>query len=479
MSSRQESVPVRHVVIVGAGFSGTLAALKLLTSDPTLHIHLVDSSEHVGRGLAYGACAPQHLLNVPVNRLEVGLTPGFGQWLSGRCDVLEENFGSLADAFLPRALFGDYMEERLQEALAAAPARLTVIRSEVVSLLELPRRGVLLRDGREIPVDVIVLATGNLPPRAPLPPQSPVRDDRAYVPDPWAPRALDGIDPDRLVVLVGTGLTMVDTVMRLRGEGHRGQIHAVSRRGLTPLDHRSGGAWPPFVDLSVARSPLAIMRQIRSAATMAAAQDVPWQRVIDAVRPMTSRIWTEWSKNERRRFLRHLRPYWDAHRHRLAPRVARRLHEALSSGSLTIWSGGIVDCRPRDGGLDVDVRPHGSSTPSTLEASRMINCTGPRTDYASIGMPLFADLRRRGLVQPDELALGIETDGCAACGRDGHPSSWLFAVGPLTRPAWWEITAVPEIAAQIDHFVSALTSTALDADRASLAATFIDLGAGI
>ena len=478
-----EADPVRRVVIVGAGFTGTLLALKLLATGARLHIHLVEGSDHVGRGLAYGACSPRHLLNVPVNRLEVGLMPGLAQWLATRHDeltvALAESRGSLADAFLPRSLFGDYLEERLRvAATAAGPSRLEVIRSEAVSPLELPRQGILLRDGRELLADVLVLATGNLPPKAPLPPRSPIRDARAFVADPWTPGALNDIDKDSLVVLVGTGLTMVDTATRLADGGHRGPIHAVSRRGLTPLEHRLGGVWPSFIDLALERSPVALMRSIRAAASAAMARGIPWQRVIDAVRPLTSRIWTGWTGDERRRFLRHARPYWDAHRHRLAPRVADRLQALLKNGDLTIWSGGVVDCRLRDGHVDVDVRPRGSPDRLTLKASRLINCTGPRTDFASVGIPLFASLRRRGLVQPDELGLGIETQDCAVCGRDGRPSSWVFALGPLTRPAWWEITAVPEIAAQIDHLVALLAQDP-GVNHPSLARSFVDLGTGI
>ncbi len=476
-----EPDPVKSVIIIGAGFTGTFLALKLLASNARLHVHLVDGSDHVGRGLAYGACSPQHLLNVPVSRLEVGLIPSLAQWLSTRCEELDvalaESRGSLADAFVPRSLFGDYLDERLRVAAAAGPS-LEVIRSEAVSLLELPRQGILLRDGRELLADVIVLATGNLPPKAPLPPRSLIRDARAFVADPWARGALNDIDKDSLVLLVGTGLTMVDTAIRLVDNGHRGPIHAVSRRGLTPLEHRLGGTWPPFIDLTLDRSPLALMRSIRAAAAAAMARGIPWQRVIDAIRPLISRIWTGWTRDERRCFLRHVRPYWDAHRYRLAPRVAERLQALVRNGQLTIWPSGMIDCRLRDGDVDVDVRVRGTPDLRTLKASRLINCTGPCTDFATVGIPLFASLRRRGLVQPDELGLGIETEDCAVCGRDSRSSSWLFVLRPLTRPAWWEITAVPEIAAQVDHLV-AMLAQAPGVNHPPLARSFVDLGAGI
>jgi uncharacterized NAD(P)/FAD-binding protein YdhS len=473
----------RTVAIVGGGFSGTLLALKLTAARPDWRILLIDPAARPGRGLAYGACEPYHLLNVPAHRMEVGLQPPFQAWLSGAGraldEALAESEGVLADAFLPRALLGDYLQERLAAAGSDDPARgLATLRGEAVALLDPPARGVRLLDGREIACDILVLATGNLPPRAPLPQDAWLRDHPAFVPDPWAPGALQGGDPAAPVLLLGTGLTMVDIALKLAAEGQTGPMIAVSRRGLLPTAHRAGGAWSPFVAPLLPASPLQLTRTIRAAAKEAEGQGVPWQRVMDAVRPAIARVWQTWTPRERRQFLRHLRPRWDVHRHRMAPRVAARLDALLASGALTVLGGRTRDWR-RDGGR-VAARLHlrGLSTETEVTAGRVINCTGPRSDLDRLAVPLFADLARRGLIAPDALGLGLESDDCAVQDPAGRVSDWLYAVGPLTRPALWEVTAVPEITAQIDRLTHHL---AQDAARpaAALAEVFIDMGAGI
>ena len=52
----------------------------------------------------------------------------------------------------------------------------------------------------------------------------------------------------------------------------------------------------------------------------------------------------------------------------------------------------------------------------------------------------------QGLIQPDPLGLGLAVD---EAGRPldvaGRPVPGLYAIGPLTRGAAWEITAVPDL----------------------------------
>ncbi|WP_172448479.1 FAD/NAD(P)-binding protein [Caulobacter mirabilis] len=466
------------VAIVGGGFSGTLLALKLAAARPEGRVLLIEPSNRPGRGLAYGACAPSHLLNVPVARMEVGLTPTFADWLAahgGMDEALAESGGDMAAAFAPRALWGRYLADQL--AAARASGAVTVLRGEAVRMLDAPRRGLVLRDGREVEAETVVLATGNLPPRPPLPADHWLQDDPAFVVDPWDRTALEGLDPDAPVLLIGTGLTMVDIALKLTEDGHRGPMVAVSRRGLLPRAHRYGGAWPTFLAPHLPAGPAVLSRIIRAEIRKAVAEGQPWQRVIDAVRPYIGRIWAEWTPADRSRFLRHQRARWDVFRHRMAPRIAAGIETLTAEGRLTVKGGRLRDWR-RDGDrLAITLHPRGGGAAETLAAARVINCTGPRSDLKGLEVPLFADLARRGLIAPDALGLGLETADCAVLSARGEASTWLHAVGPLTRPAWWEITAVPEIAAQVDGLAHVL---ARDVDHApALATVFLDLGAGI
>ena len=461
----------KTVVIVGGGFSGAIFGLKLHLRCPGWRIVIVERNKRLGRGVAYGACGPADVLNVPVSRMEIGLTPSFADWLQRRraciAEALLESELDLSAAFVPRRLFGEYLEERINASLDSRPlAGLGSIRGEVVRLLG-DDRGVLLTDGRQIKADVVVLAMGNPPPSAPGGPDSWLYDSGFFVPDPWAMDAL---------LLIGSGLTTVDIALRLQQQGHRGPLLAISRRGLTPRSHAAGGQWSDFLHGHIPASPLALMKKIREQVGLAAAQHIPWQRVFDAARPAVPSIWNEWNAFSRRQFLRHLRPRWDVHRHRMAPRVSDAFAQLRTSGALEVLPGRVAGYRPTGRLVEVTMRMRGGAT-RTFSAGHIVNCTGLGGDLSSIAVPLIAELRDRKLAVPDPLGVGLETRDCAVIDSAGVASSWLFALGPLTRPAWWEITAVPEINLQIDRLVAQLSSP-VTAQRLTVT-DFMDMGGGI
>ena len=460
------------IAIIGGGFSGAVLALKLAGRAGVGAVLLFERNRRVGVGLAYGACAAHHLLNVPVERLEIGLAPRFADWLAAQPDFTPTPGTPLAESFAPRALYGRYLEQRI----AAAPG-VGHVRGEAVRIEERPRR-VVLRDGRSYAADVVVLATGNAAP-APLPGGEAMNGART-TPDPWAYDAFDAIADDDRVLMIGAGLTMVDVALSLRVRGHRGPLIAVSRRGLTPARHVTGGAWAPFLGEAVGKSARAALGVFRRALADAARAGVPWQRVMDAARPDAARVWRAWPMAERRRFLRHLRARWDAHRHRMPPTVAVAINAMAADGQLSIRAGRIVGADPRGDAVEVRLAITGAAQPVRLPVDRIINCTGPRTDLMGDETPLVADLRRQGLVRVD--VLGLHSEDGALIDASGAPSRWLFALGPLTRPALWEVTAVPEINVQADALAKRLADPARTATRAGdagLSQAFADLGAGI
>lgn len=468
------------VVIVGGGLSGALCALHILAARPDLRVSIVERGERLGPGLAYGTCSAHHLLNVPVSRLDVKASTSFEAWLTRHselhaemADALAESGGRIGDAFVPRRFFGAYIEKQVDDLLESGS--LAWKRGEAISFLDQPGRGILLADGREIAADAVILALGNLPPKSPSFAGSALEDLRGYIPDPWAPNALSKIAPDDSVLLIGTGLTAVDVVISLRAQGHTSGIFALSRRGLLPSRHAFGGQWPPFLATNERIPPSRLLKVVRDEIAQARQAGVAWQRVIDSIRPFIARIWGSWSLAERRSFLRHLRPRWDIVRHRMAPRIATEIEDLIADGGLKILSGRIAGCRRSGAEILIDVSGKERAR-QAVSARHVINCTGPRTDFATMGAPLIVDARRKGLIRPDPLGLGLETDGCAVVSAEGASSAWLFAVGPLTRPAWWEITAAPEITAQVLDLAVSLTAAP---EPSSLADRFLDLGAGI
>ena len=429
---------IRRVAIVGAGFSGSLLAVNMLRHDGPSAL-LIERAAVAGRGLAYGAAHPSHVLNVrAANMSAFPDDPGhFVRWLESR------GAAGPATAFVPRLVYGAYVSELLESAQRSSNGRLEVIHGDVVDLDG--RDDVILRfsDGRTISADAAVLAIGNLPPHDPpgLLPQA--LSAARYKGDPWDPDVAQGLSAADTVLLVGSGLTMVDVALMLEARGFAGRIVAMSRRGLLPRSH---DAAPPVRTLDQRPSSVlsGLVRAVRTRG-----QEIGWRNAVDELRPFTQAMWANATQAERERFLRHLRPWWDVHRHRLAPPVMDRLNAMRASGRLRVVAGKTLDFTERDEGIEVGWRPRGESGERSLLVQRMVNCTGPQGDLVRTDEPLLRALVARHAIGPDAAHLGIDVDGGArTIAANGAVNERIFAVGPMTRGAFWEIVAVPDIRTQ-------------------------------
>jgi uncharacterized NAD(P)/FAD-binding protein YdhS len=326
---------------------------------------------------------------------------------------------------------------------------------------------VTLADGSRHIGDVAVLATGNESPIAKLPCDA----------DPWtAPSA--AADSDATVLILGTGLTMIDYVLSLLRNGHRGPIIAMSRRGLLAKAHRRT---PPLQidenDVPFGASASQLLRWFRSRIETHIAEGGDWRSVIDAIRPYTQRLWHDLSLASRRRFLEHARAWWDVHRHRMAPEVEMRLSQALMAGQLALVAAKITKIEPNTDGAVVRYRRRGQRDITDLQVGMIVDCTGIVKDPRSNGNPVIQRLFDRGLARTDPLNIGIDVaDDCAVINRSGIASQRLYAVGPLTRAAFWEIVAIPDIRNQCAELAARLAAicdavvTALPDEVASSAA---------
>jgi uncharacterized NAD(P)/FAD-binding protein YdhS len=464
------------IAIVGAGFSGTLLALHLLRRCPSsTRVRLIERNSQFGRGPAYSTGNASHLLNVPAGRMSAfhDRPSDFIDWLRAQ-PSLPAGVEPHERGFVPRQLFGAYIRHLLNQELKRPESqdRLELIRGDVIAVEE-TAAGLCLRIDRDrmISADMAVLATGNFPPEAPPVADRSFYETPFYRPDPWASESFAGIDPDRPVLLIGTGLTTVDAVVSLLDRGHRGPIHAISRRGLVPHRHSADpGGYPPAQSFPTTIAALA--RFLREESEKASAAGATWQPVIDQLRPFTQDVWAAMSLKDRARFLRHIRPWWEIHRHRLPPAVAARIDCVRASGQLRIDAGRIRAFRVDGDTVSVTYMPRRSQEPATLSVARVINCSGPGADYDRIAHPLFRKLLSDGLVCPDPLRLGLEVTGnCALKNRKGAISRRLFAVGPVTKAAFWEITAVPDIRRQCEFLAGHLSTLVKPAPRVEIPAT--------
>lgn len=437
---------VQPVVIVGGGFSGAMLAARLAKRG--VACSLIDRTGTFGPGLAYSTPFDGHLLNVRSDRMSaVDDTPGdFVQWLRANCPKHAD-----PDGFAPRRLYGEYLQHRLSAARMAHPGMIELVTGEVAGV---EGDGVRLSDGRVIPAGAVVLATGNPAPR------TAGRGSRRIIADPWALTALERIGAEDAVIILGSGLTMVDMVLWLDATGRKGRITALSRRGLTPRVHGSGhdAPTPPTETLLTGR----LSDRLGEARRLASAGG--WRGVMEGLRPVTARLWTGADAKTRARWLRHLRPWWDVHRHRIPAGIDETMNRLQAVGRLSIVAGRVERIETDAGGVTLHWHPRDGSGRPPVAGQWLIDCTGP--GHAADEDPLTGPLIKAGRARLEPLGIGLDLDAEGRpLGADGSPDARLFVLGPPARAAFWETTAVPDIRKRIEGLADRLADLQTSASR--------------
>jgi uncharacterized NAD(P)/FAD-binding protein YdhS len=415
-------------------------------------------------------------MNVPSDKLSLvdDEPKHFVKWLRAHYDARATDY-----SFAPRLVYGRYVSALLEAARdqAGVGVRFEHICSEAIALDKKGSRVRLrLRDGATIEADAAVLALGTPPSSEEAIPAiegSAFPSSSCYFRSPWEPGAVSALDPEAPVLLVGSGLTAVDTAIALRVQGHRGVIHAVSRRGLLPRSHTlspppNHGAWKLEASASLRELCAKVRKQIR----LAEARGEDWRTVMDGLRADTPRLWQGLPCTERRRFLRHLRPYWDVHRHRMAPEVGAFLEGWLREERLQLHAGRLQRILATPEGIQAEIKLRGRSAELVLTVRRVINCTGPDFDLRKLRHPFWRDLFARGTVDSGPMGLGLKTtaEGELISAR-GEVATNFFTLGPARMGRDWETIAIPEIRPQAAALASRLLSAArLARERAGVAA---------
>ncbi|MFI9062433.1 FAD/NAD(P)-binding protein [Streptomyces sp. NPDC053429] len=444
------------VAVVGAGAGGILTAVNLLlraeVQGRPCTVLLIDPTVGDAPGPAYRTTDSRHLLNTAAGRM--GLTPSdFPDWLSAR--GYEDVHGYPA-----RRLYGQYLLDLLAGTAARCDsARLRAVPDRITRIGAGQGGGDVLAlhgaGGRTLYADAVVLAVGGLPPDRSWAPRN-LRSSTRFVPDPWAPGALDRMAaPDTDLLLVGTGLTMADVALTLARPGR--VLHAVSRHGLIPQSHTTRPAppvTPPELDgphtLDALRR--SVLRHV--AATRRVHGD--WRPALDSLRAVTAGLWQGLSPADRSRFLSEDLRRWETHRHRLAPASAAALERLREEGLLEVSAGQVARTDPDGDGVRVGLRDG-----REFRVGAVVNCTGPETSVAASGDPLLTDLMARGLARPGPCGLGLDTDpdGRLRPGtRQTGPgeAAPLWTLGALRRGNLFETTAVPEIRTQAEGVAKAV-----------------------
>lgn len=435
------------VAIVGSGFSAAAIAVNLLETLPASQtIAVIGTKEAFGRGVAYGTARDCHRLNVPAGRMSlyVDRPDHLVDWLS------REGHGYSAEDFVPRRLYGCYVQDSLADALQRTDnrARMCFVDIEAVSCTTTPTGSYSfgLSGGQRLEAAQAILCMGTTAAGFPVPQgaiDATIRD--RVIANPWADPWLDTIADDDDIFILGSGLTMVDQVLALDESGHRGKIHVLSRRGLLPQAHIVPRA--PALEASLLPGTLELSTMLRQLRVRAAQTD-DWRSVIDGLRPLTQTLWQQMTDLQRERFLRHAVAMWNIHRHRMAPDIAARIETLRASGKLVIHKGWLRQICAAEAGVAVAYECRDSRNLRQLSVSKVINCTG--LERCAIGrLPLLADMAGQGLLAGDHLGLGVAVnEQSEILGNDGERQVGLYAVGPMTIGRFWEIFAVPDIRVQ-------------------------------
>jgi len=468
-TDRDQKMPQLTVAIIGGGFTGAMLAAQLLRkSGGGVTVLLVERGTRLGRGVAYSTECTEHLLNVRAKNMSAypDDPEHFLQWAR-----LNHDPGDSPDDYLPRSLYGQYVASVLQQEIERHPGQVEHVQDEAVSIARVGETAeIRLGSGRTLFADKVVVALGNFSPgdlRLPGRTSHSLR----YVSNPWkaffgTSSALGDVSGDKSVLLVGSGLTSVDIAITLRGRGFRGTIHILSRRGLLPQAHKATAPWTKFWDDQSPRTVRGLLRSIRAQVEAAEKAGSGWRAVIDSLRPFTREIWRSLSFSERRRFLRHVRPYWDVHRHRVAPAIGAGLASQIQAGQIEIHAGRIKTYAEDMGGVEVTYCARESGQIERLHVDRVINCTGPESDCRKVDDRLLTNLVRQKLARPDPLFLGLDVspDG-ALIDANGETSDLLYAIGPVRKGSLWETIAVPELRVQVSELSSLLVAVRKETAR--------------
>ncbi len=450
-------VGMPRVVIVGGGFTGGAVAVHLARQAMApLAVTIVEPRPALGGGVAYSSTDPAHRTNVAAQRMSLFSDDEghFVRWLAAGDALHGDPEAELPDGriYPRRQVFGAYVAAQLQSASASGLAAVRHLQDSAAAIARHgPEWRVTTTGGRVVAADLVVLAVSHPPPAVPPRLATAFGEAPGFVPDPWAPRALDRIDRLDDVVVMGTALSMADIVASLDRRGHRGRIVAFSRRGRRSQP-QAPGAHAPFGDFAASppTTALELLRRLRRTLAEAAAAGQPWQAVIDAARRDGQAVWQALDGRQRRTLLRHLRACWEVHRYRVAPQVGAVIERRLRDGTLEVLAAGLgnVVGRGRTLRCELLLRGRGGVAGASrwVEAQAFVLTTGPAHGSILTSNPALRSLAGAGLVQPDEHGLGVLVDRRhRAVARSGAAADTLLIAGPLARGTFGELMGLPQV----------------------------------
>jgi len=460
---------MKRIGIIGGGFSGGMTAVQLVKqASIPMEIIIIDPSTQPLRGAAYASYSNKHLLNVVTAKMSAFQNDPdhFLDWVMQQNNYRNKDRQLISGAFLPRNCYGDYLDTIWQETIALAAEKAIVITwlNQTVINLSHAEKGfeIQLSQGETILVERCVISTGNLPPRNPTVPEVENLTKPFYFQNPWKADAVSNCTSSLPVLIIGNGLTMVDTVIGLREKGFRGKIIAVSPHGFNILPHRHNGMRYDAINLELegSKSLQELVGIVNRHVKAVREFGISAEPVVDAIRPHFRRLWQHLSVEEKSLFMSRLRHLWGVARHRIPLHVHDKIQQQRLEGKLQVCSGKILHLKKNEFGLTVTYLDKREDATKEIHVSRVINCTGPETDLSKADGHFLKDCLSQGMIIQDPLRLGIVADihSFEIIDANGRRQKDLFTLGSLLKGELWESTAVNELRQQAEALATRLLS---------------------
>ncbi|HMT28825.1 MAG TPA: FAD/NAD(P)-binding protein [Bacteroidia bacterium] len=462
MQDIKKQIPT--IAIIGGGFSGTMTAIHLMRqSDVSLHIILINHRYPLAKGIAYSSYSNKHLLNVAAKNMSAfpDKSDDFLKWLKNHDNYGALDQNELPGTFLPRNIYGKYLKDTFENAIRKKSENVTIefIHDEAIDLeIKDSRVQVYFSVSPTVIADKVVLAMGNPDPRHPDFNNDKFLNSNRYFPNPWLNTAVSHPDIEENILIVGNGLTMVDVVLGLREKNFQGKIYSLSPHGFRILPHRK---FEPYTGLLEEIHPPYKLKDLvsifKSHVNKQRKKGESGEAVVDALRPLTQKIWQDLNEKEKERFMYYLRHMWGVARHRLPMDVHKYIQQMILDDKLEIVAGKILSVDEHESSAQVSIQRKNNQDVLKIDVSRIINCTGPESNITKIKNPLIRNMLESKIVSPGDLQMGFKAkaDG-TIIHPDGSESQSLFTIGSWLKGVLWESTAVPELRTQAKNLAEKL-----------------------
>lgn len=463
---------MKKIGIIGGGFAGTMTAIQVIyKSKKPYEIILINEEETLNKGIAYNPYSEKHLLNVTAGKMSAfpDSPDHFINWLMSMPSFKEKDRTLVTNSFLPRKIYGEYLNSIWEECLKTGTSKqfkVSVKNSSVIDLsIKNDHINLSLLNDEELKVDYCIITTGNQIPRNPHIKNQNFYYSKNYFQNPWKIESVKNTKDDLPILIIGNGLTMVDTVIGLLEHGFKGEIFSISPNGFNILSHRhSTIKYSKLIeDLEKLDNKInlyEIVRLVNIHIKLVRDFGISAEPIIDSLRPFTQKIWKSLSEKEKKIFMSRLRHLWGVARHRIPLHTYDKIQQLRIDKLLHIISGKIIDISEKNEIIIVEYFDKKENIIKMVNVSRVINCTGPETDLMNLENHFLKNSLQKGIIAQDELKLGINTDTETFQIKNpkGIPHKNLFTIGSNLKGELWESTAVNEIRVQAEKLSEQLIS---------------------